>query len=71
LKQITENVLVGHLEGLSSLDVSPKSENDDTIADFPRFPGEVHGNVGFTTQKQPIQSASKKFGSTTGIRMDG
>jgi hypothetical protein len=64
LKQITENVLVGHLEGLSSLDVSPKSENDDTIPDFPRFPGEIRGNVGFTTQKQPIQSASKKFGPT-------
>jgi hypothetical protein len=51
LKQITEKALVGHLEGISSLDASPKSENEDTITNFPRFPGEICGNVGFKTQK--------------------
>jgi hypothetical protein len=51
LKRITENVLVGHLEGISSLDVSPKSENEDTIADFLRFSGEIRGNVAFKTEK--------------------
>jgi hypothetical protein len=41
LKRITENALVGHLEGISSLDASPRSEDEDTIANFLRFPGEI------------------------------
>jgi hypothetical protein len=48
------DALVGHLEGISSPDASPKSENKDTIADFPCFSGEICGNVGFKTQKEPI-----------------
>ncbi len=45
------DALVGHLEGISSRDASPKSENEDTIANFLCFSGEIRGNVGFKTQK--------------------
>jgi hypothetical protein len=45
------NALVGHLEGISSLEAPPKSENEDAIADFPCFSGEICGNIGFKTQK--------------------
>jgi hypothetical protein len=59
LKEITGNALVGHLEGISNLHACPNSENEDTVADLRRFPGEICRNVGFKTQKQPIQNAFK------------
>jgi hypothetical protein len=53
-------LLVGHLEGISSQNASPNSENVNAIADFLRFPGEICGNVGFKTQKQPIRNAVQR-----------
>jgi hypothetical protein len=45
----TDNALIDHLEGISSQGASPNSENENTIADFLRVPGDIRGNVGFQT----------------------
>jgi hypothetical protein len=44
-------MLVGYLEGISTLRACPDDEDEDAIADFLRFPGEICADVGFLSSR--------------------